>query len=205
METLDPRASRPLRSIKGENRMNIDSLRPYQEDMYNNPAQYACAVWGRRTGKTTTLAFDACSWKYKGKVAIVAPYHSQLSEIKEAIGEPILNNNRTYSLNPNELRGQKPDIILIEEADYIDAKMIKLINLLIDCKSDLIIKAYGTRNSSKEDGQHFWQTLNLGPYVSISFVGHDILPSWKKNKEQIQKDFSDTDSKAYKNEILSRP
>lgn len=189
------------------------TLLPHQKYMIRDIGpimRHTCAVWARRIGKTTALAYQACKWQHENpesKIAIVGMTHNMLSYVRESIENFDEDFRGQFCSTPNNLAGKNVDILFIDEADFIGDKMIDYINKMLDVSGDqLIVRAYSTKNSSKEDGEHFWQTLHLGPMVNVFFCGAQVMPHWDQVSEQLEKDyFINEDDTNYKCEILSRP
>ena len=191
-------------------------LQPHQSYMINDISpimKHTCAVWARRIGKTTALAYQACKWQQenpRSNIAIVGITRSMLTYVRESVKSFTEDFHGRFCSTSNQLRGLPVDALFIDEADFIDDKMISHINKILDVSGDqLIVRAYGTKNNNKKDGEHFWQTLHLGPMVNVFYCGAQVLPYYDRVSEQLRKDYfvfvGDESKKQYECEILSRP
>ncbi len=184
-------------------------LREYQRYLVESVEAnmvHSCAVWARRTGKSATLAYSAWSWQLDNKesnITIVAPDKSLLDVTEGYVKELNPDFRGNFCTTPNQIRGVRTDILFIDEADWVAESMINYINKMLDVIPQLYIRAYGTKNRLRKDTYHFWQTLNLGPCVSVFYCGAEVIPFWDKIEMSIRNDYLNKED--YRAEILSRP
>ena len=194
---------------------NLDlNLRSYQKNIINSTNEIRLGHWGRRTGKSAALCSIAINeaFHYKKSVILLSPDTNMKkcidSDLRTLIKLSSLKTNNTtadtitfgkgninmYSLSGrlgNSVCGISPDVILIDEMEYISQEIIEnnIMPLLISNPYNKIVclstKASGSENNFKGlmNIPHFYSSIKtdnsetnniLPPSYAMSHTAYNL-------------------------------
>lgn len=129
-------------------------MRSYQYDFFESDNTYKVGHWGRRTGKTTTLAAIATEEISKdNRVLVVTPNLGLTSNIRQHIlGSDTVNQNLsviTYD-GPHcaATHAISPDIIILDEYLYIDISIRDVIAAMKASRPNMRLFALSSNNNT---------------------------------------------------------
>jgi hypothetical protein len=160
---------------------------PQQEIVINTSTPHLAAIWGRKTGKTTTILMHSTMAALENpnldiQIIPAIAYKHYMPSLLELInqmetkGIPVkhfikniyktgimrginLHNGSRIRIN-RDLCGRQPDIVYLDDADNLKDEIITGVNVLMTAY-DASVFAFGTPNRHKK--VHFWEALHYKP------------------------------------------